>query len=148
MIIFNREKHMRAFEALPWQAMFDEYGNTLEGIRGKAGATEIGSDGEEVGVDWIEMQPGSHFPLHTHPGDHILYAVSGRGTVFIDGAVREFIAGTTCYISGGYEHNVGTYGNDTEPFLLLAFGHPKMPIDSLNRMKLVESEDRTPAHPQ
>ncbi len=118
--------------------MYDEYGTLLLGIRGKTGATEIGSDGEEIGADLIEMQPGSAFPLHTHPGDHILYAISGCGSVTIDGEPRTFVAGSTFYIAGSYPHNVGTSPEEIEPFVVLAVGHPKKHVSAHDRMKIVE----------
>lgn len=136
---FNREKHIRNFAELAWETMYDEEGNALIGIRGKTGATEIGSDGKVIGADLIEMQPGSSFPLHVHPGDHILYAISGRGTVIIDGEVRNFAAGTTFYIAGAYPHNVGTYHEDTEPFTILAVGHPKKEVSAFDRMRIIKS---------
>lgn len=138
---FDADKHVRHFADLPWEPMVDEEGNTLDGIRGKTGATEIGSDGEEIGADLIEMQPGTAFPLHTHPGDHILYAISGRGTVTIDGEPRLFVAGTTFYIAGSYPHNVGTIPGESEPFTLLALGHPKKHVSARDRMHVVEAEN-------
>jgi quercetin dioxygenase-like cupin family protein len=136
--MFDAAKHIVAFEDAPWEALHDEEGNTLIGIRGKTGAEEVGSDGEMVGADLIEMQPGSSFPLHTHPGDHVLYALSGRGTVTIDGELKHFQAGTTFYIEAQYPHNVGTYGRDTEPFVIVAFGHPKKEVSATDRMHIVE----------
>lgn len=134
---FNPEKHLRNFDEVPWEPMHDEFGNVLDGIRGKTGATEIGSDGEEIGADLIEMQPGSAFPLHTHPGDHILYAIDGRGTVTIDEEPRVLGKGSTIYIAGAYPHNVGTFAEDKEPFVLLAVGHPKKHVSAFDRMKIV-----------
>ncbi len=138
MTAFNKDKHKRIFDLLAWEPMYDEQGNLLEGIRGKTGATEIGSDGEEIGIDLIEMQPGSAFPLHTHDGDHILYALSGCGTVSIDGDIHNFREGTSFYIEAKYPHNVGTYPNEVEPFVVLAMGHPKKHVSALDRMHIVE----------
>ena len=138
---FDAEKHIRNFATLDWEQMFDEEGNLLLGIRGKTGATEVGQYGEEIGADLIEMQPGTAFPLHTHPGDHILYAISGRGTVTIDGSPRQFAAGFTFYIAGSYPHNVGTIPGDTEPFTILAIGHPKKHVSATDRMHVVETEN-------
>jgi quercetin dioxygenase-like cupin family protein len=135
---FNGERHLRTFSDLPWEDMFDEHGNKLEGIRGKSGASEIGSDDLLIGADLIEMQPGSSFPLHTHPGDHILYAISGYGTVKIDGEVHRFEAGSTCYIAAERPHNVGTYPDAPGPFTLLAVGHPQKHVSDMDRMHVVE----------
>lgn len=137
---FQAEKHLRVFAALPWEDMFDEYGTKLEGIRGKSGASEIGSDGYEIGADLIEMQPGSAFPLHVHPGDHILYAIRGYGSVKIDGIVHRFEEGSTFYIAAARPHNVGTYADAPEPFTLLAIGHPQKHVSDTNRMTMVPDE--------
>lgn len=138
--VFKPDQHLRNFDSVEWEPMYGE-DVQLWGIRGKTGATEIGSDGELIGADLIEMQPGSAFPLHTHPGDHILYGISGRGTVTIDGELRPVEVGTTVYIAGGYPHNVGTYADATEPFVLLAVGHPKVPVASPERMQVVQDEE-------
>lgn len=143
---FNPEKHLRSFNEIPWEPMFDEFGHRLEGIRGKSGASEIGSDGQEIGGDLLEMQPGSAFPLHVHPGDHILYAISGRGKVFIDGEDRVFVAGSTIYIAGAYPHNVSTFEDDSEPFVILAIGHPQKHVSDHDRMKIVEPNSHTHTH--
>lgn len=134
---FNAEKHLRNFADVPWEAMYGEVAQ-LWGIRGKTGATEIGSDGELIGADLIEMQPGSAFPLHTHPGDHILYIISGRGTITIDSEPRPVESGVTVYVAGMSAHNVATYPDATEPFVLLVVGHPKQHVSSPDRLKLVE----------
>lgn len=141
MTAFNKDKHKKIFSVLPWEPMYDEEGNLLEGIRGKTGATEIGSDGEEIGVDLIEMQPGSSFPLHTHDGDHILYAISGVGSVTIDNEIVLFREGTSLYIEAKYPHNVGTFPDEAEPFVILAVGHPKKHVSALDRMHVVKDAD-------
>lgn len=134
---FNPKKHLRHFAELEWEPMYDDQGQPLSGIRGKSGASEIGSDGHEIGADLIEMQPGSAFPLHTHPGDHILYAVAGAGTVTISEHVYPFPAGATFYIAAEAPHNVGTYKEAEEPFVLLAIGHPQKHVGSLDRMTVI-----------
>ncbi len=135
---FQPDKHLRYFAEQPWEALHDEAGHVLAGIRGKSGASEVGSDGLQIGGDLIEMQPGSAFPLHTHEGDHILYAISGKGTVTIDGQPRHFEAGGTFYIKAEYPHNVGTYADATEPFVILAIGHPQKEVSALDRMHVVD----------
>ncbi len=136
--VFNAEKHLLNFADVSWEPMFDDEANVLQGIRGKTGATEIGSDGVEIGADLVELQPGAAFPLHTHPGDHVLYGISGRGTITIDGQARSVEVGTTVYVAGNSPHNVGTYPDATEPFVLLVVGHPKKHVSALDRLKVVE----------
>src|ERR1700688_896647 len=134
---FNAEKHLLNFKDVPWGPMYGEAA-MLWGIRGKTGATEIGSDGVEIGADLIEMLPGSAFPLHTHPGDHILYIISGKGTITIDGIARHVEAGHTVYVAGNSAHNVATYKDANESFVLLVVGHPKKHVSDHDRMTLAE----------
>lgn len=134
---FDPDEHLIDFDNAPWEPMYDDDFHLLQGIRGKTGATGIGFDGEEIGADLIELQPGASFPLHTHPGDHILYGVSGRGNVTIDGVARLIEPNCTIYIAGDHPHNVGTYRTDIEPFVLLAIGHPKKHVSAFDRMKVI-----------
>jgi quercetin dioxygenase-like cupin family protein len=138
---FNPERHLVAFDIQPWEPMYSDDGELLVGIRGKSGASEVGYDGEEIGGDLIELSPGAAFPLHTHLGDHILYAISGTGTVTIDGAVHLFRAGSTFFIAGSHPHAVGTLPEAVEPFLILAVGHPQKHVQALDRMKVVHDAD-------
>ena len=135
---FNAEKHLRNFADVPWEPMYSDKATPLQGIRGKTGATEIGSDGLEIGADLVELQPGAAFPLHTHPGDHILYGISGVGTITIDGIARHVEAGTTVYVAGMSAHNVATYAEAIEPFVLLVVGHPKKHVSATDRLQIVE----------
>jgi quercetin dioxygenase-like cupin family protein len=97
-----------------------------------------GYDGELIGGDLIELSPGSAFPLHVHIGDHILYAISGVGTVTIDSVVHTFKAGSTFFIAGNHPHAVGTLEGVMEPFLILAVGHPQKHVSDLDRMFVVK----------
>lgn len=136
---FKPDQHLRNFADLEWEPMYGEE-MQLWGIRGKTGATEIGQDGELIGADLIEMQPGAAFPLHTHPGDHVIYVISGVGSITIDGEARHVETGTTIYVAGHAPHNVATYPDATEPFILLVVGHPKQSVASPDRLKVVQDE--------
>src|ERR1035438_5562512 len=82
---FRESDHIKSVLEGEWTSLCDEYGNQLVGIRGRMGAASMTITGFEIGVDLIEMQPGSAFPLHKHPGDHILYVLEGTGCVAVDG---------------------------------------------------------------
>lgn len=135
---WTRHFTIHPFAHLSWHPLFDEAGHPLVGIRGKQGSCGLGLDAHELGADWIEMQPGTAFALHTHPGDHLLYAISGCGTITMGGVVRMFAAGSTCFIPGASPHAVGNPGD--EPLLLLAVGHPHKPLTAHDRMTLVPEE--------
>jgi quercetin dioxygenase-like cupin family protein len=98
-------------------------------------------DGPEIGADLIEMQPGSAFPLHIHPGEHILYVIQGQGLVHVDGVDQRVKTGDTIFIPAEYPHAVKTISTATEPFLILAVGYPHKHIDATDRMKIIKEEE-------
>jgi quercetin dioxygenase-like cupin family protein len=137
---FCKEEHLRNVLEGQWTDLFNEHGQKLEGIRGRIGAYSMTCSGHEVGVDLIEMQPGSAFPLHVHPGDHILYVVEGMGCVHIDGVDHKVTAGDTIFIPAEYPHGVKTLASYPSRFVFLAFGHPHKHLDALDRMILVKGD--------
>jgi quercetin dioxygenase-like cupin family protein len=132
---FIADDHIRAVFSGKWVAMIDNTGSTLAGIRGRAGAAGQTDDGEEIGVDLIEMQPGSGFELHTHSGQHILYVVEGEGAVVVDGVAHSIHAGDTIFVPAEYPHGVTT-GEADRPLSLLSFGYPHTHIGAIDRMHL------------
>jgi quercetin dioxygenase-like cupin family protein len=132
---FVEGEHLRNVLRGEWVAMRDEAGQVLAGIRGRVGAAAIAADGEEIGVDLVEMQPGTEFPLHVHPGDHVLYILEGPGFVHIDGEPRRVDVGDTVFIAAEHPHGVIT---DPRYMLrFLAFGHPHKHVAAADRMRLV-----------
>lgn len=109
---FNAEQHIVSFGAQEWLPLFEENGAQLVGIRGKEGAFGLTIEGHEIGGDLIQMQPGSSFGTHVHPGDHLLYCIKGEGQVYIDGELRPWEAGDTVFIAADYPHGVTTYDID------------------------------------
>lgn len=95
-----------------WLPLFEEDGTMLVGIRGKAGAFGKTIEGQEIGGDLIEMQPGSSFGTHVHAGDHLLYCIAGEGQVYIEGRMRHWRKGDTVFIAADYPHGVTAYGVD------------------------------------
>src|ERR1051325_11035223 len=98
---FNEAKHLRRLFEAEWEKLFDDSHELVPGILGRAGAC-ANIFGGEFGIDMIAMDPGSFFPLHIHPGHHLLYALHGAGHVTIDGIDYPFRAGDTIYIPAEY----------------------------------------------
>ena len=146
---FVSDQHLVNLLAGSWVKLLDDQGRTLKGIRGRPGAVSIGLDGAEFGIDAIQMDQGTAFPLHTHPGDHILYVLTGSGFVFVDGVDHEVRAGDSIFIAGELPHGVRTAGyldgrrNRGEPLVFLAFGHPHMPLSSSERMTVHPDNEDT-----
>jgi quercetin dioxygenase-like cupin family protein len=120
--------------------MVDDHGQVVPGARGRAGVAGFTAAGAAMGADLVEMAPGSSFPLHTHPGDHILYIVQGPGIVHVDGEDREVRAGDTVFIPAEYAHGVRTLDSAAAPLVFLAMGHPHRALDAADRMHVVSEE--------
>jgi quercetin dioxygenase-like cupin family protein len=135
---FSSSEHIKNVLDGQWTSLYDEAGHELPGIRGRAGAYSMTFSGHEIGVDLIEMQPGSAFGLHVHPGDHILYVISGIGSVHVDGVDHRVKEGDTVYIPAEYPHGVKTVEDSVLPVRFLAFGHPHKHLDATDRMRLVK----------
>lgn len=138
--LFNPDHHVvdLLVDRGPWLDLHDEAGNVLAGIRGIAGACGHTLLGDEIGVDVIEMMPGSGFPMHVHPGDHILYGLAGEGSVRVNGVVYPIRQGTSVFVAAEQPHSV--LGPRSERFVLLAFGVPHEHLSSSRRMQLVEAD--------
>jgi quercetin dioxygenase-like cupin family protein len=136
---FRESDHIKNVLNGEWTSLYDETGNKLEGIRGRMGAFSMTTSGHEIGVDLIDMQPGSAFPLHVHPGDHILYVMSGDGCVSVDGIDHKVKGGDTIFIPAEYPHGVKSDNVQSGRLVFLAFGHPHKHLDAKDRMKLVQS---------
>jgi len=134
---FVAGEHLKNVLAGEWVDLHDESGNVFAGIRGRMGAAAMSMSGHEIGVDLIEMQPGTAFPLHVHAGDHILYVLSGPGVVSIDGADQRVETGDTIFIAAEHPHGVKTMAN-APPLRFLAFGHPHKHVSASDRMKLIK----------
>ena len=138
---WSAEEHLKIVLEGAWMPLHDEAGNELKGIRGRIGAASMSMSGHEIGVDLIEMQPGSAFPLHVHPGDHILYIESGEGIVHIRGRDRTVRKGDTVFIAAEHPHGVRVpVPGATESLVLLAFGHPHKHVSATDRMHEVDYE--------
>lgn len=133
---FSQQDHIRNVLEGEWVELVDEAGIALPGIRGRVGAAAHTLEGRDFGADLIEMQPGSAFPLHEHPGDHILYVVDGSGLVHADGEDHAIRAGDTIFIPAEYPHGVRTPATVPGPLVFLAVGHPHRPLDARDRMRI------------
>ncbi|MFF3956639.1 cupin domain-containing protein [Streptomyces sp. NPDC001890] len=135
---FNPDRHIRNIYSSPEVKLLNSRGEVLPGILGAVGAGEMIENDVAVGADRIIMEPGSRFELHTHPGAHILYVLSSRGHIHIDGVDYEMGQGDTVFVPANYAHGVKTMLHVPKPLEILAFGVPHMPLESAERMTLVE----------
>lgn len=106
---------------------------------GMAHSTATGDDlvsNGMLGADVIRLGPGEGFVPHTHPGDHLLIVIGGRGTITYDGRIYPTAAGEVYMVEGGVPHAVGAV---TE-HVILAVGAPHRPVGSEERMTPVGYE--------
>lgn len=98
------------------------------------GAPAVGipmqSNGGQLGADLIHVKAGDQFPVHTHPGDHLLFCVAGHGTMSVAGITYEIRPGDLYMVDGAVPHAVGAITDHT----ILAIGAPHKPVDSPDRM--------------
>ncbi len=132
---FVKPEHLKNVLEGKWIPLFDEYGEQLQGIAGRIGAAGNSDLGHEIGADLIKMECESAFPLHTHPGDHILYIHEGIGSVHIGGRDHLVRAGDTIYIPADLPHGVSGPKAGQPPLIFLAFGYPHKHLSSRDRMK-------------
>lgn len=128
-----------------WVPLFDDQGNELDGITGRIGACGIREGGEEFGADLIQMKPGSGFPLHTHPGDHLLYILLGPVVVSVGGKDFDARAGDSIFIPAELPHGVRAYPKSWGRFL--AVGVPHKHVSSTDRMTVIRSEEEPDESP-
>lgn len=120
-----------------WTAMVDDAGNTLTGIAGRAGVVGQPEGEREIGVDEIRIEPGCAFPLHTHPGAHILYVTQGQGYLHAEGRNRVIRAGDSVFVAAEFPHGVSNPTGSTGVLVFIAIGFPHKHVASPERMKIV-----------
>lgn len=107
----------------------------LPGIRGRQGTRGLPSGfdiHENIGIDLIEMLPGTAFPTHTHPGAHLIFVVKGKGTVTIHKQTYLTRPGDCYFVPADVPHAVGA----VEHHQILAIGFPHKPLSDPERMKI------------
>lgn len=141
-VVFNPKKHIVNIKNVDRVRLLNNRKEVLEGIWGWAGVWENEDlHGHEMGIDFITMSPGSAFPLHVHPGAHILLIETGPVGVRVDGILYELDTDDTVFVPADYPHGVTTLEDNPKDVSFWAFGYPHMPIDSDTRMTVVDDVD-------
>jgi mannose-6-phosphate isomerase-like protein (cupin superfamily) len=133
------QQHLRHLSEENWVPMLDDKGNKLAGIEGMPGVRDQKPDGTFIGADFVRMQPGTAFPLHTHEGDHEIYFISGFGFVSIADEHINVRGGHAIHIPAEYPHAVWVSDRALEPLIFFAAGHPHHHVDAPDRMKSLSS---------
>jgi quercetin dioxygenase-like cupin family protein len=88
---------------------FDEVENRPAAEAGAEGVTVRWLIGPEDGAPSFymrrfEVSPGGKTPQHTHAWEHEVYVLEGEGTMFFEGAERQFRQGDVVYVPADKEH--------------------------------------------
>jgi quercetin dioxygenase-like cupin family protein len=98
-------------------------------------AEKVTSDGaEKVTIRWLlgpgtpapnfhlrlfEVQPGGHSPFHTHPYEHEIFVLEGRGRINAKGRAHALAPGSFALVEPGEEHQFENTGDSPLKFLCL-----------------------------
>jgi quercetin dioxygenase-like cupin family protein len=108
---------------------------TMATTKGNISGEGLVSNGE-MGGDLMFIPAGRGFHPHTHPGHHLLIIVEGECITTIDAEIHRLVAGQICLIPGDVPHAVSSVSDTT----MIAIGSPHYPVDSEERLKLVDYE--------
>jgi quercetin dioxygenase-like cupin family protein len=59
---------------------------------------------ENFAMRMFELQPGGHTPLHTHPQEHEVFVLEGRGTFVYEGREHPFATEHVIFVPPDKEH--------------------------------------------
>ena len=117
------------------QGAEQDHGAEAEGLSLFADKMGMLGIGVNVGGDIIYMPGGKAFPLHTHPGHHVLVMIHGKATVAYDGVVHTMLPWDFFVIPGNEVHNVAA----TDDSVFIAVGWPRhKALGDPKRMTIVE----------
>lgn len=88
-----------------------------------------------LGADILHVPAGNQFPVHTHPGDHLLLCLAGTGTITVNETTYYVVPGDFYMVNGRIPHAVGAGATD---HVLVAIGAPHKPVDSPERMAFTD----------
>ena len=89
-----------------------------------------------LGVDFIELEAGAKFPLHVHPGAHIVFVLEGKGELTIGKNVHNTDAGDSIYVPGSIEHRVAAI----EKHKIIVIAVPHQALDNADRMDITDEK--------
>lgn len=65
------------------------------------------------------LYEGGFAPRHSHDWPHILYAVEGEGTLYMDGVDHPLTAGSTAFVPSNIEHQILNAGSAQFVFICI-----------------------------
>lgn len=86
----------------------------------------------EFGADLVHFAPGKRTDRHTHPGDHILLVLSGKGWLEYGPEKKLLEQGLIYLVPGSVPHAVGA--SEGEPLLLLSVANDHRDVSAGDRL--------------
>jgi quercetin dioxygenase-like cupin family protein len=74
---------------------------------------------ENFAMRMFELQPGGHTPLHTHPHEHEVFIIEGRGVLIFEGQEHEFGPEYVIFVPPHREHRFKNTGDSVLRLLCL-----------------------------
>ncbi len=74
---------------------------------------------ENFAMRMFELQPGGNTPLHTHPHEHEVFVIEGKGIFVCEQKRYEFESEYVIFVPGGKEHQFKNTGDSVLRFLCL-----------------------------
>lgn len=83
----------------------------------------------------MDVKPGEDIGKEIHPNeDQVLYLISGRGTVYMDGKEMDFNKGDCVLVPAGTEHNFTTTGDESMK-IITTYSPPHHPDGTVHKTK-------------
>ncbi len=74
---------------------------------------------ENFAMRMFELQPDGFTPLHTHPHEHEVFVIEGRGVFVFEGKEYPFNTDFVIFVPGGKEHCFRNIGDSVLRFLCI-----------------------------
>ncbi|PJB78029.1 MAG: cupin [Acidobacteria bacterium CG_4_9_14_3_um_filter_49_7] len=67
----------------------------------------------------FEVEPGGHTPFHSHPGEHEIFILDGKGNLNSESGPKSLLPGTFAFVPGGEKHQFENTGSQPLKFLCI-----------------------------
>ncbi len=83
----------------------------------------------------MDVKPAEDIGKEIHPNeDQVLYLISGRGTIYMDGKEMDFNKGDCVLVPAGTEHNFTTIGDESMK-IITTYSPPHHPDGTVHKTK-------------
>ena len=83
----------------------------------------------------MDVKPGEDIGKEIHPNeDQVLYLISGRGTIYMEGKEMDFNKGDCVLVPAGTEHNFTTIGDESMK-IITTYSPPHHPDGTVHTTK-------------